>query len=184
VIKKGAEQMKVRTKMTYATLAASLLAGAIGSAALAQSTPLTRFDNGYLDEHPEVARQLAAHPALVDNSQFMATHPELREYFTQHPAVRADFKEHPYRFMAREDRLDARPNPNAPIANADRYYLDRHPLVARQVDQNPKLIDNPEYMEHHPELREFLRNHPYARAEWKSHPYRFERREDRYDRNH
>ena len=175
--------MKVRMKMTFATLAASLLAGAIGSAALAQSTPVTRFDNGYLDEHPEVAQQLAAHPALVDNPQFMATHPELREYFAQHPAVRADLKEHPYRFMAREDRLDGKPSPNAPIANADRY-LDRHPEVARQLGQNPRLIDNPAYMEHHPELREFLHNHPYARAEWKSHPYRFERREQRFDRTH
>ncbi len=163
--------MKVRMKMTFATLAASLLAGAIGSAALAQSTPVT-----------QVAQQLAAHPALVDNPQFMATHPELREYFAQHPAVRADLKEHPYRFMAREDRLDGKPSPNAPIANADRY-LDRHPEVARQLGQNPRLIDNPAYMEHHPELREFLHNHPYARAEWKSHPYRFERREQHFDRS-
>ena len=172
--------MKVRMKMTFATLAASLLAGAIGSAALAQSTPVTRFDNGYLDEHPEVAQQLAAHPALVDNPQFIATHPELREYFAQHPAVRADLKEHPYRLMAREDRLDGTPNPNAPVANAD-HYLDRHPEVARQLRQNPRLIDNPAYMGH-PELREFLHNHPYARAEWKSHPYRFERREQHFDR--
>ena len=175
--------MKIRMKM-IAMLGPVLLAGAIGSAALAQSTPLTRFDNGYLDQHPEVAQQLAAHPALVDNPQFMATHPELREYFAQHPAVRANLKEHPYRFMAREDRLDGKPNPIAPVANADRYYLDKHPLVARQLDQNPRLIDNPEYIEHHPELREFLHNHPYARAEWKSHPYRFERREERFDRNH
>lgn len=49
--------MKLRTKMALATFAAALLAGAIGSVALAQSTPVTRFDNGYLDEHPEVARQ-------------------------------------------------------------------------------------------------------------------------------
>ena len=175
--------MKVRKKMTFATLAASVLAGAIGSVALAQSTPLTRFDNGYLDEHPEVAQQLSAHPALVDNPQFMATHPGLREYFAQHPAVRANFKEHPYRFMALENRADGTENPNAPVANADRY-LDSHPEVARQLGQNPRLIDNPAYMEHHPELRTFLHNHPYARAEWKSHPYRFERRAEHFDRTH
>ena len=175
--------MKVRKKMTFATLAASVLAGAIGSVALAQSTPLTRFDNGYLDEHPEVAQQLSAHPALVDNPQFMATHPGLREYFAQHPAVRANFKEHPYRFMALENRANGTANPNAPVANADRY-LDSHPEVARQLGQNPRLIDNPAYMEHHPELRTFLHNHPYARAEWKSHPYRFERRAEHFDRTH
>jgi hypothetical protein len=90
-----------------------------------------------------VAQQLGAHPALVDNQQFMATHPELREYFAQHPAVRENLKEHPYRFMGREDRLDGKPNPIAPVANADRYYLDKHPMVARQLDHNPRLIDNP-----------------------------------------
>src|SRR5438477_10848756 len=131
--------MKVRQQIAIASLAASLLSGVIGSAALAQSTPLTRFDNGYLDQHPEVAQQLAAHPALVDNQQFMATHPELREYFAQHPAVRENLKEHPHRFMGREDRLDGKPNPIAPVANADRYYLDKHQMVARQLDQNPRL---------------------------------------------
>jgi hypothetical protein len=175
--------MKVRTKTAFTTLSATILAGAVGSAAWAQSTPVTGFDEGYLDHHREVTQQLAANPSLVDNPQFIAYHPGLREYLENHPTVRADLKEHPYRFMAREDRLDVRPNPNAPVANADRY-LDRHPEVAEQIDRNPKLIDNPQFIQRHPALREFLRNHPNARTEWKSHPYRFERREDRYDRNH
>jgi hypothetical protein len=175
--------MKVRTKAAFTTFSAAILTGAIGSAALAQSTPVTRFDGGYLDHHPEVTQQIAGNPSLVDNPRFVANHPGLREYLENHPTVRAELKEHPYRFMAREDRLDGRPNPNGPVANSDRY-LDRHPEVAEQLDRNPKLIDNREYMERHPELREFLRNHPNARTAWKSHPYRFERRQDRYDRNH
>jgi hypothetical protein len=35
---------------------------------------VARFDNGYLDEHPDVAHQLAANLQLVDNPEFLATY--------------------------------------------------------------------------------------------------------------
>jgi len=174
--------MKFPGKFRFSTLAATVIAGAISTSALAQSTPVTRFDNGYLDHHPEVANQLAQNPSLADNSDFLARHPHLREFLANHPEVRRDLKEHPYRFMAREDRRDGRPDP-VPLANADRY-LDQHPEVAGELAKHPRLIDDPAYLEHHPELRDFLHNHPEARAEWKSHPWRFEHREARYDRTH
>jgi hypothetical protein len=53
-----------------------------------------------------VTQQLAGNPALVDNQQFMASHPSLREYFANHPEVRTELKEHPYQFMSREDQLN------------------------------------------------------------------------------
>jgi len=55
-------------KKCITTLAAIAFAGAISATAFAG--PVGRFDNGYLDEHPEVAHQLGANPALVDNPQF------------------------------------------------------------------------------------------------------------------
>lgn len=61
-----------------------------------------RFDNQYLDHHPGVARQLSQHPGLVDNKQYMASHPQLAGYLKSHPEVRKDIKEHPKAFMNRE----------------------------------------------------------------------------------
>ena len=48
---------------------AAILLGALGPLALAQNNPVVRFDNGYLRSHPDVAQQLAANPALIDNRQ-------------------------------------------------------------------------------------------------------------------
>jgi hypothetical protein len=52
-------------KKCVTTFAAIAFAGAISATAFAG--PVGRFDNGYLDEHPEVAHQLGANPALADN---------------------------------------------------------------------------------------------------------------------
>jgi hypothetical protein len=62
-------------------------------------------------------------------------------------------------------------------------YLDRHPEVAEQLRKNPSLINNEDYKERHPELREWLKNHPEAREELKENPRAFMRRENRFDRH-
>ena len=62
--------------------------------------------------------------------------------------------------------------------------MDSHPEVAQQLERNPRLVDNREYLENHPELREYLHNHPTVRRDWRSHPYRYMRAENRYDQKH
>ncbi|MFZ1890344.1 MAG: hypothetical protein WAU33_20140 [Candidatus Binataceae bacterium] len=106
-------------KKTLTTFAAMVFVGAMGTAATAQvpynggygqgvgAKQVNRFQNGYLDEHPEVASELGHNPALVDNTQFMANHPGLRDYFESHPGVRADIRSHPDRFMSDEWKHDA-----------------------------------------------------------------------------
>ncbi len=62
---------------------------------------IASFD-GYLDNHPEVARELARNPGLVNNWQYMANHPGLRQYLANHPGVREELRENPRAFMVRE----------------------------------------------------------------------------------
>ena len=164
------------------TLAAIAFAGAISATAFAG--PVGRFDNGYLDEHPEVAHQLGANPSLADNPQFLATHPGLDEYMSKHPEVRADLQQHPYRFMSDEWRHDHREwNGARPLATTD-HYMDSHPEVAQQLEKNPGLIDNRGYLDSHPGLHEYLENHPTARRDWRTHPYRYMAAERHYDQKH
>src|ERR1700731_5154088 len=89
-------------KKCITTFAAIAFAGAISATAFAG--PVGRFDNGYLDEHPEVAHQLGGNPSLADNSRFLANHPGLDQYLSKHPEVRRDLRQHPYRFMSDEGR--------------------------------------------------------------------------------
>jgi hypothetical protein len=167
-------------KKSLTALAALAFAGALSTAALAG--PVTNFDNGYLDEHPEVARQLGAHPGLADNPQFLATHPGLDGYLSHHPEVRQDLLQHPYRFMSDEWRHDERGYgiTHGEIARFDHGYLDEHPEVAQQLAHDPRLVDNPQFLATHPGLDEYFKNHPEIREELQHHPDRFIGREDRY----
>ncbi len=59
-------------------------------------------DRSYFDEHPDVARKLKNDPSLINNQQWVDSHPGLHEYLHTHPNVRHDFRTHPNRFMHRE----------------------------------------------------------------------------------
>jgi hypothetical protein len=168
--------------IAFATL---IVAGAIAAASVFAAGPVARFDNGYLDQHPEVAERLGRNPRLVDNPQFLANHPGMDQYFKNHPEIREELQNHPDRFMAREHNYERRGERSGPrpLATTDRY-MDSHPKVAQQLGKNPGLIDNSGYIAKHPGLHEYLQNHPTARRDWKSHPYRYMAAECHYDQKH
>ena len=120
--------------------------GPVAAAPGTAAGPVARFDRGYLDEHPEVARQLAGNPGLADNPQFLATHPGLDSYLAGHPEVRQELQSHSGRFMSEEWRDDLyghRPDGSGAVGRFDCGYLDEHPEVAQQLANNPHLVDNP-----------------------------------------
>ena len=90
--------------------------------------------------------------------------------------------------MGREDQLNGAYGPSDsygphPLRTTD-HFLDTHPGVAEQLNQNPNMVDNRQYIAQHPELNQYLHNHPYARQESRSQPYRYMRHENRYQRTH
>ncbi len=180
-------------------VSAAILAGAIAVPALAQERPVrmdpditpaevANFDK-FLDNHPDIAKELQANPVLVNDEEFREHHPRLREFFQNHPGVREELHEHPGQFMWREGHYEwleehhARPKIAYPALTSMDEYLDRHPEAAAQLRQNPTLINDREFMEQHPELHEFLNQHPNARAEFKAHPYKFMHREKKYEKH-
>ena len=68
---------------------------------------LLNFDR-FLDSHPGIARDLTKNPALINSSDYVEDHPELREFLKNHPEVREELKEQPRFFMKRERRFDRR----------------------------------------------------------------------------
>ncbi|GEM_PF-3264353 len=67
------------------------------------------------------------------------------------------------------------------LARFDNQYLDKHPKVARQLNRNPRLVDNPAYMRNHPHLAHYLKNHPAIRRNLRQHPYAFRNRERQHE---
>jgi hypothetical protein len=146
-------------------------------------TELNNFDQ-YLDDHPGVARQLQRNPSLINDPTFLSQHPDLQTFLNNHPGVREEIKENPRQFMNRERRFERNGGDisRAEAAKADQF-LDSHPEIAEQLQKHPRLIDNPQYLQKHPELQEFLKNHPEVREDWREHPRAFMKRQRQYERH-
>ncbi len=67
------------------------------------------------------------------------------------------------------------------LRNYDQF-MDQHPEMAREVNRNPRLLDNPNYVRNHPELKQFLQTHPGVRQEVRENPRQFAQQERRYNR--
>jgi len=145
---------------------------------------LTNMDR-FMDSHPEIAEQLRKDPSLVDNKQFVQSHPALQEFLASHPGVREEYKENPSGFIRQEQRYDRREDRSdvtrGELANMDRF-MDSHPEIAEQLRKDPSLVDDKQFVQSHPALQEFLASHPGVREEYKENPSGFIRQEQRYDR--
>ena len=167
-------------------------------------TDLARFDQ-FLDGHREIADQLRKTPSLVDDPQFLQSHPELNAYLQDHPSVKQEISERPDTFMSLEDRYsrdrnlrdrdaggqdrDAdrrdvadRDNDRRDVANFDRF-LDAHREISEQVRKDPSLLDNRDYVRDHPALEDYFRDNPGVRDQMRRDPTVFMRQEDAYDRD-
>ena len=115
--------------------------------------------NRLLEANPNFAERYRQNPSIMNDSNLANDEPEIREFMRTNPDVR------PY--IERQAR------------NSDRYGNDRdedlrgdtglenfmasHPNIARQLRDNPSLINDQQFVRNHPNLHEYLRNHPEAR---------------------
>jgi GrpB-like predicted nucleotidyltransferase (UPF0157 family) len=160
---------------------------------------LADFDH-FLDKHPELAEQLRKDPSLVNNEEFVENHRDLREYMQRHPEIREEISRNPNRFMHKEERYDRHEDRDrdrdrdkdrdrdrdhdiarSELSNMDRF-MDSHPEIAAQLRKDPSLVNNKEFVENHPALRQFLAEHPGVREEYKENPNAFMHQERQFDR--
>jgi hypothetical protein len=62
-------------------------------------------------------------------------------------------------------------------------FLDSHPQIAADLQKNPNLVNDPGYVNAHPQLKDFLEDHPRVREEVKENPSAFMNRERRYEQH-
>jgi phage-related protein len=142
----------------------------------------------FMDSHPEIAEQLRKDPSLVNNKQFVQSHPDLQQFLADHPGVREEYKENPNAFMHQEERFDRREDQGrdrdvtrGELANMD-HFMDSHPEIAEQLRKDPSLVNNKQFVQSHPDLQQFLADHPGVREEYKENPNAFMSQEQRFDR--
>jgi len=143
---------------------------------------LNNFDR-FLDNHPAIDKDLQKNPALVNDSAYLAAHPQLKEFLEKHPGVREEIRENPRNFMNRERHFEqsGRDISKEEVKNFDNF-LDKHPAIDRELSKQPQLANDPSYVAKHPELKEFLENHPAIRKDLAEHPRAFVRREKKFDK--
>jgi hypothetical protein len=142
--------------------------------------------NRFLDSHPEIAEQLRKDPSLVDKRDFVKNHPALDSYLRDHPGVRDELKSHPDALMRDEDRdedrLDRRDDArNQQVLASFNRFLDSHREISEQLQKDPSLADNRQFLQNHPALQNYLQDHPEARDEIRNDPNAFMQAEARYE---
>ena len=68
------------------------------------------------------------------------------------------------------------------VARFDQF-LDSHREIADQLRKTPSSIDDPQFLQSHPELNAYLQDHPSVKQEISEHPDSFMRLEDQYRRD-
>src|SRR5260370_840778 len=121
---------------------------------------LRSFDK-FLDNHREIAEQIRNNPALVNNQQFLASHPALQAYFGEHKGVREEIDENPQAFMQQEARYDRHEDGMSRDMDRERAsfgaFLRTHSAISEQLSKNPSLVKNQEFRATHIELQDYLK---------------------------
>jgi phage-related protein len=143
----------------------------------ARRDELANFDH-YLDSHRETAEQLRKDPSLVNNDEFVKSHPSLQTYLQQHPGVRSAIKQNPNAFMQQEARYDQNEYRSRSGAGDEPHrhfgeFLGGHSSINEQLSKDPSLVKNDEYMQSHPELKDYLNQHPDVRQGLMQNPETF-----------
>jgi phage-related protein len=143
---------------------------------------LNNFDR-FLDSHQAIEKDLRSNPGLVKDSAYLSAHPELKEFLANHPGVREEIRENPRGFMNRERHFEqsGRDVSKEEVRNVDNF-LDKHPAIDSELSKHPALVNDPNYLAKHPELKEFLNAHPAVRQDLAQHPRAFMHREKAFDK--
>lgn len=151
------------------------------------TTPPTAPENDtmehYLTNHPKVAEELHNDPSLINNPEWLAKHPNVQHWMNTHPNVKADAAANPNKIVNQTENKTLYRDRTAVTHTDD--FLSKHPEMAKQLNANPKLIDDPKYLAEHPALDKYLAAHPEVRSEWQNHPEAFAkaaRADERYNK--
>jgi hypothetical protein len=107
--------------------------------------------------NPNFAQRYRENRSIINDSNLDSDEPAIAQFLRTNPDVR-DYL-HSYASRDHGDERDEDFNSNAGLQN----FMSSHPKVARQLHDNPSLINDPDWVRSHPNLHEYLRDHPDAR---------------------
>ena len=147
---------------TFAVLLVPLLVSSAQQSAnhmQQQSATAEEFENldNFLDSHPQIAKDLSRSPALANDETYLQSHPQLAQFLQQHGGVKRELSEHPEKFTEREERWE-RSGGNikrGELRSLDGFF-DRNPQIEKELRGDPNLVNNPQYVNSHHELKHYI----------------------------
>ena len=113
--------------------------------------------NRELAANPNFADRYRQNPNIINDSNLRSEEPEIAEFLRTNPDVRPYLDSY-----SRRSNRDDRDEDLRADSGLD-GFMASHPNVARQLHDNPSLINDPNFVRSHPNLHEYLRDHPEAR---------------------
>ena len=154
----------------------------------------------FLDRHQDIAKSLQKKPELINNQSYLKRHKDLSEFLSEHPAVREEVRENPSSFMRRENQFEARNE--AGSMDRDRitrrgvdndlskkelqemdHFLDKHKNIEKDLQKNPMLANDHDYLKHHKSLESFLSKNPQVGEELRENPSIFMQKQQRLEQH-
>jgi len=114
--------------------------------------------NRELAANPNFADRFRQNPSIVNDSNLRHEEPEIAEFLRTNPEVRSYLDSYASRSSYRDDRDE-----DFSGSSGLDSFMSSHPKIARQLRDNPSLINDPQFIRNHPNLHDYLRNHPDAR---------------------
>ena len=128
----------------------------------------------FLEQHPNMKAELEANPNEINNPGYVKKHPELQTFYEHHPEVRTEMQENAPDYMHHEKYQIE----NHQAFNSFHDFLKEHPEVKGQLEKNPQLADDPDFLKQHPNFHEYLKSHPEVAWHMKHDPQFFSRKEN------
>ena len=120
---------------------------------------LREFDR-FLDHHPLLEDQLRRDPSLPASPDFLEKAPELLSFLQANPDVSAGLRLYPRYFLFRALQRQASGPVSFRELGSFKDLFEQQPTLQHELNENPELVRDPQFLESHPALRAFLNQHP------------------------
>lgn len=174
---------------SYSTSSSSAAAISTRSNSAVSPEDVARM-NQFLEDHRDIAKQLEKDPLLVTDHKYLDKHKDLRRFFDENVRLREVFADNPQYFTARNSHLRSAGSfetaPGTELTDHDlaemEKFLQKHKDIAKQLRTNSWMGKEPQYLQHHKDLRRFFDEHPHVQEEFDENPRAFMRQQAEFER--
>ena len=144
----------------------------------------TRMEQ-FLDDHSNIAKDLAKNPWLINQSKYLKHHKDLERFLEEHPQIREKVAADPTYFTQRQSGLEhatagagwSTARSSSGLNDRDlaemNEFLVKHKKLAKELEKDPALVTSQHYIDHNKDLRRFFEAHPQILVEFRQNPRNF-----------